>query len=463
MLTRIFDIIIGIVGCVIMVLMLPVIALLIKIDSKGPIFYGCDRIGKGGRRFKMYKFRTMFEVTCPVGQSVSPQGDPRVTETGRWLRRTKLNEFPQFFNLLKGDMTLLGPRPEAPDLAADYPPEAQEIFSYKPGLIGPNQIRGRNEEEWYPSGVNSREYYLEHILPAKLAIDLEYLHQKTFWGDVKLTWLALWATVAGAVRRSHLTDNLTQILMIFGDIVCCVAALLLAHVLRFGFTFTAAQTDTLIWLLPLVVLARLPMFYYFGFYQTLVRHFSMYDVRMVFDGALAGSAVLIVVSYLSGLDLQTYGRSVCLLDWALLTAMLIGYRAVAKILYNHFRAKPDFASAPKRRALIFGANEEGILCHRFLKEQYNPRYEVLGFLDPDPQKRNRRIDGLKVLGDQHHLETVAKIYRIQDVFITNGGCQSELLKRLQKYCERQSLDLKCFLPHSVVDLNQLNGEGNPGL
>ena len=88
---------------------------------------------------------------------------------------------------------------------------------------------------------------------------------------------------------------------------------------------------------------------------------------------------------------------------------------------------------------------------------------MLGFIDPDPQKRNRRIDGLKVLGDQHHLESVAKIYRIQDVFITNGGCQSELLKRLQKYCERQSLDLKCFLPHSVVDVNQLNGEGNPGL
>jgi len=463
MLTRMFDILIGIIGCVIMVLMLPVIALLIKIDSKGPVFYRCDRIGKGGRHFKMYKFRTMFEVTCPVGHSVSPQGDPRVTETGRWLRRTKLNEFPQFFNLLRGDMTLLGPRPEAPDLATDYPPDAQEIFSYKPGLIGPNQIRGRNEEEWYPPGVNSREYYLKHILPVKLVIDLEYLQQKTFWGDVKLIWLALWATVVGTVSRSHLTDNLTQILMLFGDILCCLAALLLAHVLRFGFTFTAGQIDILIWLLPVAVLVRLPVFYYFGFYQTLVRHFSMSDVRMVFYGALAGSAILIVVSYFSGLDIQTYGRSVCLLDWALLTAMLIGYRAFAKILFNHFRAKPDTTSASKRRALIFGANEEGILCHRFLKDQYNPRYEVLGFIDPDPQKRNRRIDGLKVLGDHHHLEILAKLYRIQDVFITNGGCQSGLLNRLQKYCEQQSLNLKCFLPHSVVDIDRPNREATPGL
>jgi FlaA1/EpsC-like NDP-sugar epimerase len=323
-------------------------------------------------------------------------------------------------------------------------------------LIGPNQIRGRNEEEWYPAGVNTREYYLEHILPAKLAIDLEYLQQKTFWGDAKLIWLALWATVAGAVRRSHLADNLTQILMVFLDIGCCLAALLLAHILRFGFSFTEADADVLIWLLPLAVLTRLPLFYYFGFYQTLIRHFSMSDVRMVFDGALAGSALLIVVSYLSGLDIRLYGRSVCIIDWALLTAMLIGYRALAKIFFNHFRAKPERTSAPSRRALIFGANESGILCHRFLKEQYDPHYEVIGFIDPDPQKRNRRIDGLKVLGDQHHLETLAKLYRVQDVFITNGGCQPKLLERMRRCCEEQSLQLKCFLPHSIVDADKLD-------
>jgi lipopolysaccharide/colanic/teichoic acid biosynthesis glycosyltransferase len=439
-----------------MILMLPVIALLIKIDSKGPIFYGCDRIGKGGRPFKMYKFRTMFEVSCPVGQSVSPQGDPRITETGRWLRRTKLNEFPQFFNLLRGDMTLLGPRPEAPDLAADYPPEAQEIFFYKPGLIGPNQIRGRNEEEWYPSGVNGREYYLKHILPGKVAIDLEYLKQKTFWGDAKLIWMTVWATIVGAVRRGHLTDNLTQILMIFVDIFCCLASLFLAHILRYGFTFTPVDTDLLRWLLPLSVLARLPVFYYFGFYQTLVRHFSLADVKMVFDGVLAGSAILIVISYLGGLDIRNYGRSICLIDWAVLTFMLIGYRAVAKIYYNHHRGQSIKGSITTRRALIFGANKKGILCYRFLKEHYNPRYEILGFIDPDPKKRNRRIDGLKVLGDQYHLETVAKLYRIQDIFIINGGCQPNLLRRLQKSCERQSVNLKCFLPHSVIDIYDLN-------
>ena len=77
--------------------------------------------------------------------SVSPQGDPRVTPVGLWLRRLKLNEFPQFYNVLKGDMTLVGPRPESPDIAEKYPPKAQKIFSVKPGMVGPNQILGRNE------------------------------------------------------------------------------------------------------------------------------------------------------------------------------------------------------------------------------------------------------------------------------------------------------------------------------
>jgi lipopolysaccharide/colanic/teichoic acid biosynthesis glycosyltransferase len=105
-----------------------------------------------------------------IGPSVCPQGDPRVTPVGRVLRRLKLNEFPQFINLLKGDMTLVGPRPETPDLAALYPPEARKIFTVKPGLIGPNQILGRNEEELYPPGVDPQQFYLQEILPKKLPV-----------------------------------------------------------------------------------------------------------------------------------------------------------------------------------------------------------------------------------------------------------------------------------------------------
>ena len=154
MLNRALDIIVSLVGLLILLMMLPVIAILIKLDSPGPVLYAGRRVGKDGKIFKMFKFRTMYRTPKPLGVSVSPQGDPRVTPVGLWLRRLKLNEFPQFFNILRGDMTLVGPRPEAPDMAEKYPPEARKIFSVKPGLLGPNQILGRNEEDLYPRGVN---------------------------------------------------------------------------------------------------------------------------------------------------------------------------------------------------------------------------------------------------------------------------------------------------------------------
>ena len=460
MLTRVLDILVALVGLLFLGLMVPWVALLIKMESRGPVFYGCDRVGKGGRLFKMFKFRTMYETEHPLGYSVSPQGDPRVTEMGRWLRRTKLNEFPQFYNLLKGNMTFIGPRPEAPDLAAAYPPEAREIFAVKPGLLGPNQITGRNEEEMYPAGANSRRHYLEHILPPKVAQDLEYLRHKTFPGDLKLIILGIWAMASGAIGRRHLTDNLSQLLMLGIDVACCLASLALASWLRFNGLIPQAELNILFQLLPLAVLCRLPVFYYFGFYQTLIRYFSLADVKNIFDGVLLASGLFLIVSFLSGIDLRSYGRTVCVIDWLLLTCLLLSYRALARAIHTHFYEQDHTDAPSRRRVLIWGADDEGIWCHRFLREQNEPTYDVVGFLDPDPKKRHRRIDGLKVLGDQHHLEVLSALYRVQEVFITNGVTRPVKVEYLKKICDQLSLGVKRFVPRSVEEIRVKSDSGS---
>jgi lipopolysaccharide/colanic/teichoic acid biosynthesis glycosyltransferase len=449
MFTRIFDILIAVVGLINLGLILPWVALLIKMDSRGPVFYRCDRVGKGGRLFGMYKFRTMHESKLSLGHEVSPQGDPRVTDMGRFLRRTKLNELPQFYNLLKGDMTLIGPRPEAPFLAAEYPPEARAIFAVTPGLIGPNQIVGRNEEEWFPRGVDPHRYYLEEILPQKVARDLEYLENKTFLGDLKLLTLGVWATVTGAISRRHLADNQSQILLVGIDIVCCLLSLTLATLIRFEGLPQHSARQAFFQLLPLAVIFRLPVFYYFGFYQTLVRYFSLADVRKIFNGVLIGGVVLFFISFLGGIDIRSYGRSIFLIDWLLLTLFLIGYRVLAKAIRTQYFEKKPPNAIPERRAIIWGANDEGIWCHRFLKGELEPTYTVVGFIDPDPQKRHRCIDGLKVLGDYHHLEVLAKLYRIQEVFITNGDPTLAMTEPLKIICDQLSLGMKLFVPRSV--------------
>ncbi len=206
MLKRTIDIVLAVVGLALILPLVPVIATLLKLDSKGPILYLCDRVGLDGELFKMYKFRTLYDTPEQDGPSVCPAGDLRVTSMGRFLRRTKLNELPQLLNILKGDMSFVGPRPEAPDLAAHYPPYANAIFSVKPGLVGPNQILTRHEEEWYPPGVDPQQYYIESILPQKLPVDLAYVNQSSAWTDLKYLWLGVMATLRredSSAMRSH--------------------------------------------------------------------------------------------------------------------------------------------------------------------------------------------------------------------------------------------------------------------
>ena len=151
------------------------------------------------------------------------------------------------------------------------------------------------------------------------------------------------------------------------------------------------------------------------------------------------------------MDIRSFGRSVCLIDWFLLTSMLIGYRVMARAIHVRLYGSKAVDSS-YRRAIIWGADSEGIWCHRFLKEQNAPPYQVVGFIDPDPKKRHRRIDGLKVLGDQHHLEILTKLYRIEEVFIASST-KSGRLDQAMKMCGQLSLTLRRFIPRSVEEIS----------
>src|SRR5919204_15799 len=264
MMKRCIDLILVCIGLALTLPFLPLIALLIKLDSRGPVLYRCDRVGKDGKTFKMYKFRTMYEMAGPIGASVSPEGDPRVTPFGRLLRRTKINELPQLLNVLKGDMTFVGPRPEAPDLAALYPPHARAIFAVTPGLVGPNQILGRNEEEWYPPGVDPQQYYIEEILPKKLPLDLEYVCHPSLVKDVQYLVLGIKETVCKVISWKLVLQNKSQLYLLGTDVMLSLISFGLAHLLRFAGLVEAQEISPFLNLLPWMVLIRLPCFVYFG-------------------------------------------------------------------------------------------------------------------------------------------------------------------------------------------------------
>jgi lipopolysaccharide/colanic/teichoic acid biosynthesis glycosyltransferase len=185
MLKRAFDFIASAIGLVVLSPVLLLLALLIKLTSPGPVFHRGTRVGRYGKPFPLYKFRSMVVNAAQMGPAVTVTDDPRITPVGRLLRRTKLDELPQLINVLRGDMSLVGPRPEDPKYVALYTDEQRRVLEVRPGITSPASVAYRSEETLL-SGEDWERAYVERILPAKLATDLEYTSHASLWTDVKL-------------------------------------------------------------------------------------------------------------------------------------------------------------------------------------------------------------------------------------------------------------------------------------
>lgn len=195
---RAFDITMALIGLIILAPVFVYVAILIKRDSPGPIFFWGSRMGKGGKPFKMLKFRTMYErIESYQGPPVTANGDARITPLGQWLRDTKINELPQLWNVLIGEMSLVGPRPEDVGISKSWPQDAfDEILSVSPGVTSPASILYHDEEKLL-SNVNVMGDYLKGILPNKLRLDRLYVRHCSFFSDLD----AIFWTIAIIIPR----------------------------------------------------------------------------------------------------------------------------------------------------------------------------------------------------------------------------------------------------------------------
>ncbi|HYW26974.1 MAG TPA: sugar transferase [Terriglobales bacterium] len=171
------------------------VALAILLESGGPVLYRGWRVGRYGQIFRICKFRSMFTGADRAGGVITAAGDTRVTRVGRVLRRTKLDELPQFLNVLGGDMSLVGPRPEHPNYVRLYTPEQRRVLCVRPGITGAASVTYRNEEELL-GGEDPEALYRTVIMPDKLRLELEYLDRRSFWTDLKIIAATLGALPA---------------------------------------------------------------------------------------------------------------------------------------------------------------------------------------------------------------------------------------------------------------------------
>lgn len=197
---RLYDVFFSFCGLVLFSPLLAVIAMLVKIDDGGEIFYRQMRVGRGGREFFIYKFRTMIPAAEKFGPSVTKNGDPRVTRVGRILRKTKLDEFPQLFNVLKGDMSLVGPRPEVPHYVQFYTSKQRAILRHKPGITDLASLHFRDEEALLANADDVEEFYIRHCIPQKLRLNQEYAAHANLLSDTWIILQTVFRTVANPAR-----------------------------------------------------------------------------------------------------------------------------------------------------------------------------------------------------------------------------------------------------------------------
>ena len=190
---RLLDILLSAVGLVVLAPLFAAIALWIRLDSPGPVFFRQERVGRAGILFRIHKFRTMrrgaFADRVP---DITVGADPRITRAGVFLRRHKLDELPQFIDVLRGDMSLVGPRPEVPRYVAEYPAEARvKILSVRPGITDLASLQFRNESELLARAADPEREYRDVVMPAKLRLAVEYVDQASLAGDLRLIGLTL--------------------------------------------------------------------------------------------------------------------------------------------------------------------------------------------------------------------------------------------------------------------------------
>lgn len=190
-----FDIVASGCGLIILSPLFVILAIWIKLDSPGPVFYRQVRVGRQNKDFRIFKFRSMRLGADKQGLITVGGRDPRVTRSGYFIRKYKLDEFPQLINVFVGDMSLVGPRPEVRKYVDMYTEEQMRVLDVRPGITDLASIRYRNENELLEKAEDPDKYYVEVIMQDKLAINLEYVANHSFWYDMKLIFKTFWEII----------------------------------------------------------------------------------------------------------------------------------------------------------------------------------------------------------------------------------------------------------------------------
>jgi len=453
---RTFDVCMAALGLVVTAPLLTIISVLIKLDSRGPVIFRQIRVGQGFRPFAILKFRTMVVDTPGTCLPLTVGQDPRITRVGRILRKFKLDELPQLFNVLIGDMSFVGPRPEVPRYVERLRSEFSEVLTVRPGITDLASLRYIDEAALLAYSSNPEEEYQLKVLPEKLRLAKLYIRHMSLRLDLAIVLQTLlhiaklpvvvftlpelkaavdspvaspWASLSSFIMRWR------KPIIVVLDVVLIILANYFAFALRYDGSIPESDIHTFEQTVLALVAIRGVAFALFGLNEGLWRYTSIWDLQNIIGGVLTSTVVFYVwVHWVMGI--HSYPRSIFAIDAILLIGFLAGVRLSSRVL----RDKPIFQK--KRKVLVVGAGDSGERVVREMKTRTVFNCQPIGFVDDNAELLNQRIHGVRVLGTVQDLPKLVEGLKPEVVVVAVPHAAPEFLRDLVIKLEPYNISIK---------------------
>ena len=449
---RTFDICMAALGLVLTAPLLAIISVLIKLDSQGPVIFRQVRVGQGFRPFAIQKFRTMAVDAPGTGLPLTVGQDSRITRIGRILRKCKLDELPQLWNVLIGDMSFVGPRPEVPRYVECLRAEFSEVLTVRPGITDLASLRYIDEASILAYSSNPEEEYQLKVLPEKLRLAKFYIRHMSLRLDLAIIIQTLlhiaripavvfthpelkaavdppWTSLSSFIVRWR------KPIIVVLDVSLIILANYFAFALRYDGSIPGSELRAFEQTVLALVAIRGVAFALFGLNEGLWKYTSIWDLQNIIGGVLASTVVFYGwVHWVMGIS--SYPRSIFAIDAILLIGLLAGVRLPSRVL----RDKPIFQK--KRKVLVVGAGDSGERVVREMKTRAEFNCQPIGFVDDNVGLLNQRIHGVRVLGTVQDLPKIVERLKPEVVVVAEPNAAPEFLRDLVIKLEPYNISIK---------------------
>lgn len=433
-----------------------VIAVWVRLDSPGPAIFAQERVGLHGRLFRIYKFRTMVPEAERIGKPITVGQDARITRAGRHLRKWKLDELPQLWNVLIGDMSLIGPRPEVPRYVQLYDETQRKVLTIRPGITDFASIKYAEENDLLARQTNAEAYYIQQVMPDKLQMNLEYVERASFKLDVQILFETLWTLLFSREHQVYgskfsLPFGHRSRMMFLGviDTGLVTLSVMTAYLLRFEFRLPRDVLQVLPLIIFLHVLTTLYQFYRSKLYHRVLQYASIGELVTIIKATFISELICIVLAALIHLSQNDWmiQPSIFPLSWLFIIATVGGSRFAWRIFRDTFLLNETAEAGQK--VLIIGAGSAGVMLARNLLFSPVSQWKPVAFIDDDPNKHRMQLVGLPVIGGREKIGSAVEQLGVKTIIVAMPSVSKGEIAKILELCKKAKASIK-ILP-SVTD------------